>query len=158
MLDLSRIECYRENSRLEAKLATGGLPESIWETYSAFANTHGGVILLGVEELDDHTLRVQGLLNPEDLKEAFLARVRDPRTASVNLLDEERIQVLSTGGADILVIEVPEAPVGVKPVYVGGDLARGCYRREGEADLHCTQAEIDAMLRQRAQAAPPPIS
>ena len=64
MLDLAQIGQYRENDRLEAKLATGGLPHSIWETYSAFANSSGGLILLGVEELPDHSLRVQGLLEP----------------------------------------------------------------------------------------------
>ena len=82
MFDFQQISRYRENNRLEAKLATGGLPRSIWETYSAFANTYGGVILLGVEELPDHTLRVQGLLEPRELVDEFTALLQDPRVAT----------------------------------------------------------------------------
>ena len=139
MFDFQQISRYRENNRLEAKLATGGLPRSIWETYSAFANTYGGVIL-----------RVQGLLEPRELVDEFTALLQNPRVVSANLLTPGDIQVLHVDGGDIVAITVPPAEQDQRPVYIGGDLARGSYRRSGDGDYHCTRAELNAMLGGRS--------
>ena len=150
MFDFTQISRYRENNRLEAKLATGGLPHSIWETYSAFANSYGGVILLGVEELPDHSLRVQGLLDPQGMVEEFITGLDDPAVVSLNILQEEDIQILHVDGGDIVAITVPMAEQDQRPVYIGGNLRRGSYRRSGDGDYHCTQAELTAMLSGRS--------
>ena len=150
MFDFTQISHYRENNRLEAKLATGGLPKSIWETYSAFANSYGGVILLGVEERPDHSLRVQGLLDPWELVSEFQSMRKDPRVVSADLLGPDDVQVVRVDGGDVVLIFVPPAQQDQLPVYIGGDLVRGSYRRSGDGDYHCTQAELNAMLSGRS--------
>ncbi len=149
MLDFDNLQRYRENNRIEAKQALGGLPESIWETYSAFANAGGGIILLGVEELEDKSLRALDLLDPQWLIDDFYAILNDPAMVSVNILTEEDVQIHDVDGKQIIAITVPRADPRCRPVYVGGDVIRGSYRRSGEGDYRCSPEEIEAMLAER---------
>jgi len=149
MLDLNHIERYRENNRLEAKLATGGLPESIWETYSSFANTLGGVILLGVEELPDKTLHVQGLLNPEEMAEEFWSKVNNRLVVNRNILARGQVRTWEVTGGKIVVIEVPKAFQSQLPIYVGNNPFTGSYRRSGDGDYRCSRAEVAFLLKVR---------
>jgi predicted HTH transcriptional regulator len=54
----------------EFKSARGGVPGSLWETYSAMANTDGGVIVLGASEREFQA-RLDGLSAEQDLFEAL---------------------------------------------------------------------------------------
>lgn len=87
---------YREDNRIEAKRAQGGLPHSLWETYSAFANTLGGVILLGVAEAEDKSLFSVPLFDPQELIDEFWSMVRDPAVVSANILQPEDVQVFDS--------------------------------------------------------------
>ena len=149
MLDFENLQQYRENNRIEAKEALGGLPESIWETYSAFANAEGGVILLGVEELPDKSLHALDILDPQWLIEDFWRIINDPEQVSANILTEEAVQIHIVEGKQIIAITVPKADPSRRPVYLGSDPYRGSYRRCGEGDYRCTKEEIQQMLAQR---------
>lgn len=146
MIDLKNVESYRENNRIEAKTALGGLPHSIWETYSAFANTLGGVILLGVREEKDKSFHTVDLPDPEGLVNEFWNSVNDPKIASVNILSTRDIQIKTIDGNRIIVINVPKAKRSMKPVYVEGS-PLNTYRRTGEGDYKCTKEEYEAMVR-----------
>ena len=150
MIDFTNIEKYRENNRIEAKKAIGGLPLSIWETYSAFANTFGGVILLGVEEHEDKSLHPVDLPDPEDMVDEFWTMVKNDKKVSVNILSDKNVSIHQVDGKKYISIEVPPADRREKPVYIDGNPLTGSYRRSGEGDYKCTREEVYAMARDAA--------
>lgn len=145
------VAAYRENNRIEAKKALGGLPRSIWETYSAFANALGGVILLGVQEHKDTSLSPVDLPDPEGMVRQFWEHMRDGETVSVNILTEENVRIAEVDGKHIIAIEVPRARRSLRPVYIGGDPMTGTYRRNGEGDYRCKREEVLEMQRDAAR-------
>lgn len=154
MIDLDNLAKYRENNRIEAKKALGGFPHSLWETYSAFANTLGGIILLGVEEHKDHSLHAVNLPAPEKLVSELWDTLNDPAKVSVNILLSKHVCIETVDDKRIIVITVPRVQRYDKPVYIGGNALGGTYRRNGEGDYKCTTEEIEAMLRDAAVQTP----
>ena len=150
MFDINKIDKLREGNRLEVKKAVGGLPKSLWETYSAFANSNGGVILLGIEEMPDKTFSVVDLPDPERLIADFWNGVNNRQQVNVNILTDKKVQIIEAQGKRIVSIEVPRANRKDKPIYLGADPFAGSYRRNGEGDYHCTKDEVRNMMRDQA--------
>lgn len=153
IIDLESLGKYKENNRIEAKKALGGLPESMWETYSAFANTMGGVILLGVEETEDRSLRAVDLPDPEGMVEKIHQILTDPSMVSSNILGRDDISVATVEGHRIIVLEVPRASRRDRPVYLNGD-SMCAFRRSGEGDFRMSREEIEAMQRDASSVSP----
>lgn len=144
---LERLSTYKENGGLEVKSGRGGVPSSLWETYSAFANTDGGTIVLGVNEKGHGRLVVEGLPDAYKTIKDFWNMVNNRQKVSSNILTDSMAYVDQVEGKDVIVIHVPRAERTSRPVYVGADPRTGTYRRNFEGDYHCSLEEVALMMR-----------
>ena len=81
-----------ENKELECKEAQGGLPKDMWETYSAFANSDGGVILLGIKEKKGD-FYISGLNNIDEIQKDLWDNLNNPKKVSVNIISDKDVTV-----------------------------------------------------------------
>lgn len=151
MFDLALFDSYREDNRREVKSARDGLPRSLWETYSAFANCSGGVIILGVKEHEDRSWQTSGLKDDAKLRKEFWDLVNNERKVSVNLLTDSDVQTYTLGQDVVMTITVPPASRAQKPVYINNDMFKGSFRRNWEGDYHCTPEEVREMVRDQTE-------
>ncbi len=153
LFDISKFNSYREDNRREVKKAKGGLPNSLWETYSSFANCYGGVIILGVAENKDGTWRTTGLeaKDKDKLLFQFWNTINNRKKVNVNLLKDDDVEVYTIKEDLIIVIYVPMAKREEKPVYINDDIFGGTFRRNHEGDYRCTRLQVKTMLRDQAE-------
>lgn len=148
--DIKQLIAAGESFHFEAKKAGNNLPSSLWETYSAFCNTDGGTLLLGVSESADKKLFVSGVQDSNALIKSFWNQINDKQKVSDNLLFEHQIYSMKVDEKEVVVIEIPRADRHYKPVYINDDLFKGTYRRNADGDYHCKREEIKAMLRDQS--------
>ena len=88
------------------KKAEGGLPISLLESYSSFANSNGGVIILGVGERQDGSWYTTGLKNVDKLKRNFWNIIHDTKKVSINILSDKNVASYESNGYLVLIINV----------------------------------------------------
>ncbi|MDJ1649890.1 MULTISPECIES: RNA-binding domain-containing protein [Gordonibacter] len=146
-MDLSKLDSYKESNRLEAKAAQGGIPKSIWESVCAFANTSGGIIVLGAKERKDKTLEVAGLDDAHKMLDDFWNAALSKDKLSARFLQEEDARIEVVDGKEVIVIEVPRVSRVMRPVFLNKDILGETWRRTHTGDHRCTREEIQSMLR-----------
>lgn len=149
--EILEIMKYGEHIHLECKKAEPTLPNSVWETYSSFANTDGGVILFGVEEhlreTDfDRRFSFVPINNPDQRIKDFWNTINSDKVSS-NILVDADVGTCEVKGTTIIWIKVPQANYRQRPVYINGNPIKGSFKRNYEGDYHCTEDEVKAMLR-----------
>lgn len=137
---------WKEGLKLEFKLAQGGLPtKELRCTYSAFANTVGGILLLGVT--DDGV--VKGVPNIDKRHKELVDLLNNSQQVSCNLCARPGfVEKMELEGEEIIAIRIPVASPELQPVHISKD-EKLSYFRQQEADVQCTDADIARMRRNR---------
>ena len=153
-MDIDRIFTtlqLREDKECEFKSAKGGLPLSLWETYSAMANTEGGYIVLGVKETEDERFEIQGLDDPLKIERDFWNTVNNRGKVSVNLLHNADAQLHVVDDKVLFVIEVPWASRRQRPVFLDQNPLTGTFRRYNDGDYKCSESEVRRMFSDQSE-------
>ena len=134
-----------EGNDLEYKKAKNALPDSFWETYSAFANTNGGKIILGIDEKNEDPY--QGVNDPQKIRDNLFALVANKQKVSCNLLTDNDIEYVSIPDKErqLMVITIREASSDQKPVHLKNDF-RESYKRLGEGDVKLDKEELKYLM------------
>lgn len=153
MQELKQMVYQGEKVDIECKEADSNVPKSTYESYSAFANTNGGYIILGVKEDKKKTrpeerFLIQGINNPKKQMEDFWNTINSNKV-NINILKDEDVFVVEDAGISLIVIKVPRADYKIRPVYIGENPYKGTFKRNHEGDYHATDFEVDGMIRDK---------
>lgn len=133
----------RDDGQTEAKSSARSLPKDVWDSVSAFANTQGGQIILGLSEADGFTpvphfdidRVIDQLVDGLGKGGAPTPQVTPPPSFTLERVDFE--------GHPLLVITVAPLATGEGPCFVTAKgLERGSYRRIDDKNIRLSPQEI----------------
>ncbi len=149
--ELKELLEFGEKISLECKRADSDLPKSIWQTYSAFANTIGGTIILGVEEVNVPgalfpRYEIRGVKNAEKQIKDFWNIINSDKVSD-SILTDNSVYSLKVSEGILVIVDIPQADYRYKPVYINGNPFKGTFKRNFEGDYTCKEDEVKEMLR-----------
>lgn len=137
-----------DNGRVEAKRVRDSLGKSFWESVSAFANTSGGLFILGLSEQDGFTADPK--FNAAKIKKDLVAgfNTAPGNRPKVTPVPRYRLHEVRFEGHELIAVEIdamrddPQL-VSQMPCFVTDQhLAKGSYRREFDGDRRLNAYEI----------------
>lgn len=159
MTDITTLDDFallRESISLECKLAqgkdgAGELPKDFWPTYSAMANTDGGMVVLGMRERNGK-FTAEGIKNVDKVRTELFNNLNNHQKVSVNLLNDDQVREWIVGGVTLLLVDIPRARREQRPVYLSlNPFSGNTYRRLNEGDRPLPDEDVKRMLAEQVE-------
>ena len=150
------IAALKESVDVECKLAAGQdgkgkLPKDFWETYSAFANTYGGDVFLGIRERSAGQFELSGIVNPQKVIDELWTGLNNPQKVSSCVLRDRWVKVVDIDGHSVIHVHVPQATRKQRPVYIKGNPLLGTYKRFNSTDQLQNEESVRRMLAEQVE-------
>lgn len=136
-----------DTAGIEAKAGAGGLPKSVLETVSAFSNTEGGLILLG---LDEHRDFAPVEIDASKLASDLASQASDNLEPSIR----PEIEIVDVHGHQLVAARIEELDPSRKPCFVTArGMDRGSFHRTHDGDRILSSYEVHVLVASRGQPA-----
>src|SRR5574344_1944659 len=112
---LRNIRNEQESPNLEFKECVLALSKDFWETYSSFANTNGGLIVLGIT---DKPVNIVGVGRPKKVLEDLFNIASNKEKVSHNIISDENVQSNEIDGKTIITVYIPPLSIEKRPLYL----------------------------------------
>lgn len=134
----------------EAKACADGLGRSVWESVSAFANTSGGLLLLGLDEREGFAPVPS--FDASGICDRFVEGMGSGGVAGAKLVNPPHYELarVEVDGSCILAAEIAENDFQHKPCYIAArGILGGSYRRLDDKDVRLSPTELYEMQGSR---------
>ncbi|MDR3048838.1 MAG: putative DNA binding domain-containing protein [Elusimicrobiota bacterium] len=127
----------------EVKEASKNLPQNIWDTVSAFSNTAGGWIVLGVKQNKDK-FEIVGINNAEKMEQDFINVLRSRE--KFNAIINPKCKKYKLDGKTIFAFYVPASDK--KPIFFNS--IKNTFIRAASGDQRASDYEVNALYREQS--------
>lgn len=138
----------QEDIHLEYKTATWKLPKNFWETVSSFANTDGGLIVLGVkEDKDNHKYEITGVDDPIVVRQEIFNGNSNSECLSSPVIHDSDVKLVDCFDRTIIEVLVHPEQYNKRPLEAHGI----AYVRTDDGDRKATEEQLKYFLVEHQQ-------
>ena len=151
-MDLTTLEAVlslKESSQVEYKKAKNEFPKDAWKSYSAFANTSGGYLILGISEDEYKNPVWTGVKDAEKIISDFCSTLADRSKVSLNIITNDDIRTRIIEDKTIIIIHIKETAITNKPIYLNNNITH-TYIRLHSQDHLVDKQQLSAILRNQS--------